>query len=921
MFGAVEVRVGGRRQDVGHARQRAVLAVLLVEAGHPVPVDALVDRVWGERAPSRARSVLRTYLARLRPALAPGGITITHRSDGYLLDVDRDAVDLHRFRRLVAEARGTRDPARALVVFGQALELWRAEPLAESDTPWAEAERRRLHRERAVAEADRADRALDCGRHHELLPELTARAEADPLDERVAAQLMTALYRAGRQADALHHYQRTRHHLAEELGADPGPALRELHRRMLAADSALDLAAPGTRAGTPVVPRQLPAAPRSFTGRTAQLAALDAALADGGLHTIGGAGGMGKTWLALAWADRDLDRFPDGQLFVDLRGFDPTGQPVGPAEATRVLLTGLGADVDGLPSDPDELTARYRGLVAGRRLLVVLDNAATAAQVVPLLPGSTSCTVLVTGRAILPSLIDRHGARHLHLDVLTHDEAHALLTARAGAPRVAAEPGAVDELIESCGRHPLALSIIARQAATRPGVPLGEFAAELREAGLEVLDHDTDPTASLPAVLSWSLHHLGEAQRTLFALLGIAPGPDVDTLAAVALAGLPAARTRRDLRALADASLLDRQAGGRYAMHDLVRAYAATTADDLLPAPARRAALDRVVDFYLHTAHAADRVLDPHRDPVDVGPPAPDVRPLSVSTAAEAMHWFDAEHRHLLDAQRVAAAQGRHHAVWHLAWASSGFHARRGLAGDDLAAWQAAVTAAPHLSDPGAVGLAHRRVGRALAGLGRHEEATGHLGHALAAAEHHGDLAQQADAHGMLALAWALRGDHRRALVHTDRSLHFYRLLDRPVGQARALGDLGWFSALLGDLDGGRGHLVAALDLLGRHPDPATEAAVLDSLGYVDHTAGRHAESVAHYRRAAALYEELDYTAEHATTLDNLGRPLCALGRFAEARAVWSDAAERFRAQDREADADRVRRRIGELVADGGPGS
>lgn len=299
-------------------------------------------------------------------------------------------------------------------------------------------------------------------------------------------------------------------------------------------------------APTPVVPRQLPPAPRMFAGRVAELAALDRALitpvpdrrdavtpgvvtgttgtgAAVAISAIGGTGGVGKTWLALTWAHRNADRFPDGQLFVDLHGFSPAGRPTEPGDAVRGFLDALGVDPGGLPPDLDALTALYRSLVTGRRMLVVLDNAATADQVIPLLPGSSTCTVLVTGRTTLPSLIDRYGAHHLPLDVLGHTEAHALLATRLGDPRVDAEPETAGELIELCGRHPLALAITARNAATRPAIPLAELAVELRELGLEMLDHDTDPAASLPAVLSWSLRHLTDQQQRVFMLLGIPP--------------------------------------------------------------------------------------------------------------------------------------------------------------------------------------------------------------------------------------------------------------------------------------------------------------------------------------------------------------------------------------------------------------
>ncbi|WP_312878555.1 NB-ARC domain-containing protein [Lentzea indica] len=460
-------------------------------------------------------------------------------------------------------------------------------------------------------------------------------------------------------------------------------------------------------AGRPV-PRQLPAIPSGFVGRTAELDRLTAALdLSAGMlvvSAIGGAGGIGKTWLALTWAHQHLDRFPDGQLFVDLHGFSPAGKPTAPAAAVRGFLDALDVEPSRIPTDLPAQAALYRSLVVGRRMLIVLDNAATTDQVTPLLPGSPTCTVLVTGRRRLASLIDRHGAHHLTLGTLTWDEAHALLTARLGVDRVAAEPEAVEELVGLCGGFPLALSITARTAATHPTVALAEVAAELRELGLEMLDHHDDPAASLPTVLSWSLHRLTDTQRVVFALLGIAPGPDTTLPAVTALTDLPAAAARRALTALEEASLLDRGPGGRYAMHDLVRAYATTTAH-ALPDEVREAALVRVSDFHLHTVHAADRLLEPHRPLLHPEPPACGVHPHPLPDATAAMAWLAAEHPTLLATQHTAATLGRHAVVWHLAQALDSFHARRGHHHDLLAVWRAAADAAapptrPHQPHP-----------------------------------------------------------------------------------------------------------------------------------------------------------------------------------------------------------------------------
>ncbi|WP_086844322.1 AfsR/SARP family transcriptional regulator [Amycolatopsis kentuckyensis] len=936
VLGQVELRVDGRLVEVGHARQRCVLAVLLVEANRGVTMEQLLERVWADRLPFKARQVASNYVSRLRRVLA-GEVAVVRRGGVYMLEVDPEAVDLHRFRHLVQQARG-REDARALALLEEAVGLWRGEPFAGLDTPWLAAVRTGLEQEHVAARLDRIDLALRCGRHTEVLPELFTLADRDALDERVAAQLLLALHRAGRTSDALARYRRLRTRLVADLGTEPGNALRDLHQRILAADPTLNPPPAAISDGTAAkaeqpVPRQLPAPPRWFTGRNTELAGLGRALTaepdqdplPGGtgvgargpatvmISAIGGSGGIGKTWLALAWAHQHAGQFPDGQLFVDLHGFSPTQDPMTPEAAVRRFLNALGVDSGRIPTDLDAQAALYRSVVAGKRMLVVLDNAATADQVVPLLPGSPSCTVLVTGRTRLASLIDRHCARHLQLDILARAESLALLTARLGAERVAAEPGAVDELVKLCGGYPLALSITARTAATRPGgVPLAEVAAELRDLGLGMLDDENDPAASLPTVLSWSLRRLTDEQRTVFGLLGIAPGPDTTLPAAVALTGLPEADTRKALHALEGHSLLVQHSRGRYSMHDLIRAYA-VSACDRLPEPKVQAAQERVVDFYLYTAHTADQLLDSSRDPIRLDPPAPGTGPQPLTDQSAALAWLDAHHRHLLAAQHAAATQRRHQIVWRLAWVLHTFHWRRGHRHDELTVWQIAAEAGSHLSDPAVLARIHRRLGYAHAGVGRHTQAVEHLHHALALAEQHHELTQQAHTHSTLGRMWARRGDHQRALEHARRALDLYRVLDQPAWQALALNQVGWHTAQLGNYDTARNHCRAALALHREHGDLTGEATALDGLGLIEHRTGNHHEAIHHYRQALALRRGLGNITEIAETLDRLGHSYTALDHPEQARAVWREALGLYRGHNRDADALRVQRQLDAL--------
>ncbi|WP_237774275.1 ATP-binding protein [Actinosynnema sp. ALI-1.44] len=412
-----------------------------------------------------------------------------------------------------------------------------------------------------------------------------------------------------------------------------------------------------------VVPRQLPLPVSAFVGRVTELDVLDDSLTvPAPMVVIGGAGGIGKTSLALHWAHRNADRFPDGHLFVDLHGFSPDSRPLNPQSAVRGFLTALGVSPERVPADADAQAALYRSEIAGKRMLILLDNAASTDQVVPLLPGTTTCCVLVTSRNKLAALIDRYGARHLQLDTLHPDEAHALLTRRLGSARVAAEPHATGDLIRLCGYYPFALAIMARHAHTRPHIPLSEFVAELGDLGLAALDNE-DPTASLPTVLSWSLRGLSTEQHTVFALLSITPGVDIGLPAAASLTGLPVQRTRDTLRVLEDASLLDRHAHGRYAMHDLIRDYA-TAAARRMDDRTRDAALRRVVDFYIHTALAGLRFLAPaHARQIRLEPPAAGTHLHPIPDAEAALAWFNTEHLNLLAAdllERVLATIGPH---------------------------------------------------------------------------------------------------------------------------------------------------------------------------------------------------------------------------------------------------------------------
>ncbi|HEX6339526.1 AfsR/SARP family transcriptional regulator [Umezawaea sp.] len=849
MLGGVEAWREGARLDVGPARQRCVLAALLVRPGVVVPVDLVVDRVWGDRPPQRVRGTLHTYLTRLRRALP--GVPITHRSGGYVVDVDPETVDLHRFRSLVRLARTAPDQD-AEVLYARADALWRGEPFEGLDTPWLTGVRAELERERHAVDLDRADLGLRRGDHAALIAPLTSRVERNPLDERLVAQLATALYRAGRQADALDQLRRTRARLADELGVSPGPHLTDLHRRVLAADPRL----------SEPVPRQLPAPPAEFTGRAAELAALDPGAP---LLLITGTGGVGKTWLALRWAHGQ--GFPDGQLFANLRGFDPTGEPLDPDTALRGFLDALGVPASAVPPDAGSRAGLYRSLLADRRMLVVLDNARDAAQVVPLLPGTSACTVVVTSRDRLDGLVTAHGAKPVHLDVLSDVDSRALVARRLGTQRV---PDA--DLLAWCGGLPLALALVAGRALAHPGFPL------------ERADH-----GDLSTVLSWSYRALPPEEASAFRLLGGLPGPDIGVDAAVAATGRP----EHVLRALERVSLLTAGSPGRYRMHDLVRRYAAD-----LPDPDRPAALARLLDHHTRTAGAARLPLDPEPAPIPLAP----VGSFADDTAA--LRWFDAEHENLLAALR---ATDDDLAAWHLVWALHPFHLRRAHHGHQVDAWRRGLDAARRLGDPHALAVAHQLLGHACSLVGELDESLAHLERAL---EQAGDRRFEGHVRLCLAATWFLRSDRGRALEQAFDAVRLFRAVGDRVWESVALTAAGSATARLGDLDGARRHCTTALALARSHGNRHGVAGALDALGIVAHEDGRHADAVEHYLEALALHAELDAPHSAAETLDRLGHPYSALGRTGEAHDAWRRASALYRSQRRTADADRAASRV-----------
>lgn len=651
------------------------------------------------------------------------------------------------------------------------------------------------------------------------------------------------------------------------------------------------------------MPRQLPAPPRWFVGRDAELAKLDAATAVGSgtvaIYAIGGAGGIGKTSLALRWAHHNAARFPDGQLYVNLRGFDPAGAPLRPEAVVRHFLDAFGVAPAAVPAELEGGFALYRSLAAGRRLLVVLDNARDAAQVEPLLPGSDTCTVVITSRHRLGGLGVR-GAQLLDLGELAEREARELLARHLGAARVAAEPAAVDELVRWCGGLPLAISVVASRAGANPRFRLEVLARELRDtsARLDALDAG-DLTTNVRAVFSWSCEALDDESARVFRLLGAAPGPDVSLEGAAALAGSP--RPRAVLRGLVGAHLLQEHVPGRYRMHDLLRLYA----DELVGETERADAVRRFTDFLLHTARDANRLLRPERQSIELAEPSAPPAPLADRRAATA--WFTAEEQNLRATLESAVARGAHEDVWRLAWGISGFHVLRGRLMEDLTAWRAGATAARALGEAHGLATALMYLGAAYTRVGSFDAALRNLREALSLA-HQADLAADVQR----ALGWTLgqQGDFAGALDHTFAALAHYRAVGNALRQADAANTIGWYTAKLGHLAKARTWCEQALTLCREHEHHRAETVTLDSLGYIAQAMGEHETALVHYTTALALADDTGDAYDELVILANLGDTHAALGDPAAAREAWTRARALFTAHGREADAARLAEKL-----------
>ncbi|MEV7284076.1 BTAD domain-containing putative transcriptional regulator [Streptomyces sp. NPDC093252] len=951
LLGPVRAWRGGRELELGSPQQRVVLATLLLRRGRPVTLHELLDAVWGTAPPQAAVSVLRTYVSRLRKAFHPAPLIVSV-GDGYALRAGDDALDLTVFERRVdraARLRATGDPAAAAALLHTALDAWQGAALAGLPGVAAESERARLTEMRLTALETRLDIDVELGRHREAVPELISLTGAHPLREELGRLLMLALYRSGRRAEALAVYRGTWRTLRDELGIEPGPALRQLHDRILAAAAA---SPPPVRGGRtrgadddpdpgphslpdpgphslpdpdpvpPARPAQLPADLLTFVGRRAELDQVRALLPRGGgapatvvISAIGGMAGIGKTALAVHWAHEIADRFPDGQLYLNLRGFDPSGTVMAAGEAIRVFLDALGVPPTQIPATLPAQAALYRSLLDRRRMLILLDNARDTEQVRPLLPGAGGCLVIVTSRNRLTGLVVGEGAHPLTLDQLSPEEAHDLLARRLGQRRLAADPAAAAEIVARCARLPLALAIVAARAAAHPGFPLAAVAAELRDShgSLDAFGAgDDDLGTDVRAVFSWSYQALSAPAARLFRLLGLHRGPELSAPAAAALAGLAPKEARRLLGELTRAHLLTEHFPGRYTLHDLLRVYAAERADAEESADGRRRAVDRLLAWYLHTADAAYPHLTPKRPRIPLDPPPEGCRPLEFTAHEQALQWCEDERVNLVGVVHEAAASGRPGIAWRLAAVLWGFFYLRSHHGDWLDTARTGLAAARAAGDRRGEARALADTAAALRAATRYEEAIDHLRQAKAVYRELGDAQGRISAVSNLGDAFLQAGRLPEAVDHIRRGLALHRYADNAWGVGITLANLGDVYQRQGSFPEAVDCLEQALTVLREQRNRWVEGVVLDILGTVHARLERHSTAIEYYEEALKTHHDVGNRWGEGHTLGHLGDVELACGDPLAARVSWERALE-ILAEFGHPDAEGIRARLARL--------
>ncbi|MGW5234776.1 AfsR/SARP family transcriptional regulator [Streptomyces nodosus] len=934
VLGPVRAWRGDVELELGPPKQRGLLALLLIQAGHPVAVHDIVDTLWGQAPPDSAVNVVQRHIGALRRLLEPElrargrSRWLVRGAGGYRLEVEPDSLDLLRFRALRQEAARSAhagSPARATELLIEALRLWRA-PVASDITPEVRSHPAftAVDREYLSAVKEAADLALTAGPElgAGVLVALRQAAAQHPLDEALHARLIVVLASTGYQAEALDLYRTLRARLVEDLGLEPGPELRSAHQRVLHQAVPSHAAppagpeegdpGPGEEAGTSVAaegppwtaatvpPAQLPPDLAVFTGRRRELAQVKALLPAPEerpsmvvISAIGGMVGIGKTTLAVHWAHQAADRFPDGQLYVDLRGFHPTGTIMSPGEAIGTFLEAFGVPTHRIPAGLDAQTALYRSLLADRRVLIVLDNARDSEHVRPLLPGAPGCLVIVTSRNQLHGLVVAEGAHSLTLDVLSEADALEFLSRRLGAGRIADEPRAVTEIIALCEHLPLALAIVAARAAVNPAFSLAAVAAELRESqgSLDAFTAEA-PVADARCAFSWSYNLLTPAAARMFRLLALHPGRECSLAAAASLAGRRPGQVRPALAELVRAHLISEPRPGHFSCHELLRAYGLELGEDQDTAEELYTARCRMLDHYLHSAHAADTVLAPSRDRIELSPRQAGVTTASFADQTGATDWLDGNLSAMLAAVELDARRGSGRHSWQLAVTLELYLDRNGRWQEQLTAQTTAAATARRLGDTRGQAHAHRALGFVTGRLERWDEADENLSRSLELFGDIGDTVGQARVHRYFALLANRRSDHGRALDHYGSAHALYRSAGHRSGEASVFNEIGWTYILLGQYGEALEECGRSLEAHRAIGDRNGEAAAWDSLGYAHHHLREHDRALECYEHALALYRVIKDAYLEADTLTHIGDAHHAAGRPVEAALAWRQGLE-----------------------------
>jgi DNA-binding SARP family transcriptional activator/tetratricopeptide (TPR) repeat protein len=873
----------------GPPRQRCVLAALAVDAGRSVQMGTLIGRIWGDTPPEGAHHAIYVYVSRIRGMLraaagAGAPVSLARRSRGYVLELPPDRIDVHRFRALVAEAAGP--DQRLARTLRNALDLWHGTPLADIPGDWAARTREAWRQQYVETVATWAQAELRLANPAAVITPLTELVAEQPLAEKLVAILMRALLRSGNGADALDYYSVTRRRLAEQLGVDPGPELRRAHEMVLRGEA--DLPAPREPAAArdrpqpvPVgvdqpAPAQLPWDVVGFCGRTPEIAALDAVLPahegqpSSTVVVVSGMAGVGKTALAVHWAHLARHRFPDGQLYLDLRGY-AQAPPVRPIEALSWLLRGLGVEPAKVPVDVVEAAAVYRTLLADRRALVVFDNARDAEQVRPLLPGGGDCLVVVTSRDRLSGLVALQGARQVALDVLTPDESLVLLEQVLGAERVAAEPEPAAELTRLCAHLPLALRIAAANMAGEADTTIRRFVERLRsDDRLANLEVPGDPHAAVRAAFDSSYRVLPPAARRLFRLVSMIPGQDFTIAAAASLTAEQPRTARSTVDLLTRAHLLGQPRAGRYAVHDLLRWYGLGRAEQEDGETDRVAALSGLYGYYLQSIDAAAQLLYPQTvrlASVATGTAAPE----RFGDRAAALAWLDDERANLVAAVRMATANGVTPMAWLLADAMRGYFWIRRAMADWLEVAECGRSAAVAYGDQAGEAACQTSLGVARRSIGEYPASIGHLTTALGLCRQIGWPAAESSVLGSLAIAHAEVGDVRAAVRDFAGALEINRRLGRTAGEAVSVGNLGNLRSALGQLREASVDLTEALELYRKTKNVGGEALMLTNLGGVLRNLGALDEARKRCEQGLSLHREIGDRYGEAIAMSLLG--------------------------------------------------